>query len=262
MINDNIKFLQSSLPSNLLQCTDSNILNLPNEIKASQQFCFWKYVYVKNSVKPAKVPYGYSKEKECLVPSLKDKNYWFTFDDFFSLSKLFPESFKLGLVLINGPFTAIDIDSYQMYKPLDILLDNMLKKGAYIEVSPGGKGLHIFYQGTWNHQRNKGTNLIVSSEIETACEVYSGKDIRFITLTGQKLLDISQKRDIPLVSTSDILRELRCLQEIFFDPLEEKQSSKVFDINTSMDLSNNVRKSHADKQLEENINELDFQELN
>nr|YP_009488791.1 hypothetical protein Grafi_p223 [Grateloupia filicina]AWD77370.1 hypothetical protein Grafi_p223 [Grateloupia filicina] len=161
MINNNIKFPQGSSFFGFLQFTDSNILNLPNEIKASQQFCFWKYVYVKNSVKLAKVPYGYSKEKGCLVPSLKDKNYWFTFNEFLNLIEFFPNQFKLGLVLINTPFTVIDIDNYQRYAPLDRLLYSMLKKGAYIEISPSGKGLHVFFSGLWQYKKIKVINKLL-----------------------------------------------------------------------------------------------------
>lgn len=60
------------------------------------------------------------------------------------LKKFFPEDSQLGLVLTNDPFVVIDIDNYQACAPLEKIIISMLSKGAYIEISPSGKGLHIF----------------------------------------------------------------------------------------------------------------------
>nr|YP_009511650.1 hypothetical protein [Melanthalia intermedia]AXI97527.1 hypothetical protein [Melanthalia intermedia] len=145
MIDNSMKFHQKLSFFNSFLCTNSSASNLPNQIKASQQFCFWKYVYTKNTVKPVKVPYGYSEVEQVLVQSLKNEKYWFSYDQFLTLRDSLSDDFKLGLVLTNGPFTVIDIDNYQKYQPLDAMLTSMLKKGAYIEISPSGRGLHIFY---------------------------------------------------------------------------------------------------------------------
>lgn len=62
-------------PGSNIKYINPSINNLPAEIKSSQQFCFWKYVYVKNDSKTLKVPYGYSLENKSLVPSLKNKKH-------------------------------------------------------------------------------------------------------------------------------------------------------------------------------------------
>nr|YP_010197896.1 hypothetical protein LK367_pgp003 [Gracilaria isabellana]UAD86312.1 hypothetical protein [Gracilaria isabellana] len=89
-----------------------------------------------------------------MVRSLKNKSYWFTFSEYLTFKNCFND-FKLGLGLTDGPLTVIDIDNYQNYKILDLILFKMLKKSVYIEVGPSGTGLHIFYQGKWPYSRKK-----------------------------------------------------------------------------------------------------------
>nr|YP_009296215.1 hypothetical protein Sebd_063 [Sebdenia flabellata]AOM65150.1 hypothetical protein Sebd_063 [Sebdenia flabellata] len=119
------------------------------------------------------------------------------------------------MVLTDGPFSVVDIDSYQSYEPLDVNLLNMLGKGVYVEISPSGQGLHMIYQGTWNRERSKGTTSIIVDGMEMTCEVYSGKDVRFITLTGHKFIQENEADGWPLAKSSEIASQLKILQEIF-----------------------------------------------
>lgn len=214
MINDSIKVFRNTSSFISFKSASPDFLNLPNEIKVSTQFCLWKYKYVKHSIKLAKVPYGYSKENRNAIPSLKNKNYWFTFGEYLNFKDLLPDDFNLGLVLTDGPFTVIDIDNYQSHKALDNIWFKMLKKGVYIEVSPSGTGLHIFYKGKWPYNRKKSIFSIGHQTIKMTCEVYCGHDVRFITLTGQAVALRDNYK--ALVSELDLKEEIINLAEIFF----------------------------------------------
>nr|YP_009511647.1 hypothetical protein [Melanthalia intermedia]AXI97524.1 hypothetical protein [Melanthalia intermedia] len=146
---------------------------------------FLEICIYKNTVKPVKVPYGYSEVEQVLVQSLKNEKYWFSYDQFLTLRDSLSDDFKLGLVLTNGPFAVID--NYQKYQPLDAMLISMLEKGAYIEISPSGRGLHIFFRDEWPYDRKKNHRLLGNKVPKMTYEVYSGTDVRFITLTGQRL---------------------------------------------------------------------------
>ena len=200
---------------NLCKNVEANILNLPDEIKVSKQFCLWKYQYIENNCKPSKVPYGYLKKQHRVMPSLKDKRHWFTFSEYLNFKNCFND-FNLGLVLTNGSFTVIDIDNYQAHKVLDSILFNMLSKGAYIEVSPSGLGLHIFFVGQWSYSRKKSIVSIGYRSKKTTCEAYCGKDVRFITLTGQSIVLKNQKNNKSLATSSELSQEIEKLAELFF----------------------------------------------
>ena len=206
-------------PGSNIKHIDADLSNLPAEIKSSKQLCFWKYIYAKNNSKPLKVPYGYSLESKSLVPSLKNRKHWFTFSTYEFLRELFPEDFQLGLVLTDGPFTVIDIDNYQMYAPLEKIIMSMLSKGAYAEISPSGKGLHIFFTGSWIDIKNKGDQGIEvqGSNVKITCEVYSGEDVRFITLTGERICVNHETSHWPMASFADLYDDLLSLKKLFFD---------------------------------------------
>ena len=215
MINNNIKKNSKIFFFKFFKNISTNILNLPNEIKVSKQFCLWKYQYTKNSNKPAKIPYGYLKDQKKVIPSLKNKSYWFTFSEYLTFKNFFYD-FNLGLILTDGPLTVIDIDNYQYHKTLDLILFSMLIKGAYIEVSPSGTGLHIFYRGKWSYDRKKSIISIGHKSVKMTCEVYCGNDVRFITLTGQSIVLKTQIMDKPLVDLSDLSQEIENLAQLFF----------------------------------------------
>ena len=243
--------------------TDPDIKNLPAEIKSSKQFCLWRYEFIAGNTKPLKIPYGYSKDDEKLFRSLKDKRGWFTFGEFMSFRHhSVPTYCNLGLVLTGGPFTVIDIDKYQKHRALDEMLFKLLKKNAYIEISPSGQGLHIFYQGSWNNKRNKGTSYLYSNEKQITCEVYSGKDIRFITLTGQKLFHPDYKSNKPLVSALDISSELKLLEELFFNVVKNDSSSSVsYSDSSSLKLSERFTDNYCNDQFQENYSQVNLNTL-
>uniref|UniRef100_UPI003002949E hypothetical protein n=1 Tax=Anunuuluaehu liula TaxID=3049639 RepID=UPI003002949E len=149
------------------------------------------------------------------MPSLKNKSYWFTFSEYLTFKNFFHD-FNLGLILIDGPLTLIDIDNYQNHKTLDLILFNMLSKGAYIEVNLSGTGLNIFYIGKWPYNRKKSIVSIGHKSIKMTCEVYCGNDVRFIALTGQSIALKTQTTAKPLVDLSDVNQEIENLAQLFF----------------------------------------------
>ena len=83
----NINIKMKDFPSSYWQ--DHNILNLPEEIKASSQFCLWTYENVEDSLKKIKAPHGYVRKDINFIKSLTHKSLWFTFNDVYKQNKIY-----------------------------------------------------------------------------------------------------------------------------------------------------------------------------
>ena len=199
--------------------TERNLNNLPKEITSQNKFCFWKSEPSKDGKgKPQKVPYTISR-----WGGLERKFPYGSFCSFHKLSSMMRrhsrKGFMPGFYLRDSGLSVIDIDDYFSSPTLDSIIADLDNKGCYIEVSPSGKGLHIFYSGflDWTNGRNRSyTSLKVEEDQSTTCEVYSSKDIRFITLTGQVIEFSNSSISQPLAKAEEIEEELMKLKELFF----------------------------------------------
>ena len=195
--------------------------NLPFEIKNTPNFCLWKYEY-NDSNKKVKVPYRYNRYKRKIVKGMGDyKSHLISSLDHYNILRAFgtiDHEFYLGLSLLGSKVSVIDIDHYQKHSVLDCILSALLQKGCYVEVSPSGQGLHIFYKGKldWSYGKNRGNKTLDREGVSTSCEIYSFHDRRFITLTGKALKFRGQTSD-QFIPTPDIIsEELNKLQKLFF----------------------------------------------
>ena len=203
-----------------------DINNIHSTIKTKGNFCVWTYQNIDNR-KPSKVPYGLVKKNSDLIPSLKNEELWMKFEDLSVYE--FPKNFQPGLILTKSPFTVIDIDNYQAHHTLDNILYYLNNKGAYLEISPSGKGLHIIFLGSWDYSRNKGDKILIVEDPNKlmTCEVYSGKDIRFITLTGYSLFNSCSEKEKPLAVADDLTLELKALYGLFFSDESISKTEKI-----------------------------------
>ena len=214
--------------------TTGNLSNLPQEIIKQHRFCVWKNEPSESGTgKPKKIPY-------CLkYGRIPERNFpKGTFCSFIDLERflrgdfLFKPNFSPGFYLKGSRLSVIDIDNYHPSSDLIGLITKFYEKGCYIEVSPSGNGLHIFYSGflNWTNGRNKCFSSLKSDQAKvTSCEVYTSKDIRFITLTGRMAFSQTKTTNIrSLPRAEDIEPELMRLKELFFlDP-----KSKDEDLNS------------------------------
>lgn len=146
--------------------------NIPFEMQNYPQWVAWRYV--ESDKKPRKVPFDVRSKKNA---STVNPTNWATFNevvDFITKN----QGYGIGFVLTqNDPFVCIDLDhsddpaitNYQ-YK----ILDNF--KNTYIEMSPSGKGYHIWTKGE------------IQRAVKTkTCEIYNHS--RFITFTGNVVVN-------------------------------------------------------------------------
>lgn len=152
---------------------------IPESLKAMRRWAPWKAVWNERRGKYDKIPYRADQPQYGISTARPDA--WFTFDAAKAAFDKQPAVFAgLGLV-VTGLKDMVSVD-----------LDNCISAGAiapwaqdivaslqsYTEVSPSGKGLRVFVQGT---QEVDWTNH------EIGVEVYGGNDARFLTVSGQRL---------------------------------------------------------------------------
>ena len=219
-----------------MKWTVPNLRNIPVEISSSNQICLWKYEFQKNSNKYQKKPYHYIKSSKTLAPGINEltRRHLLSLDEFLYLRSTYSISslFSAGFYLQGAGLSVIDIDNYQTHPKLDSIIADLHQKGCYIEVSPSGKGLHIFYKGIydWSYRRNKCIKVIQGEKKITTCEIYNSNDKRFITLTGQSLKSENQSFSV-LPMASDIAVDLLELKALFFAQEDCRQKGSISEMS-------------------------------
>ena len=201
---------------------------IPTKLKQENRFCLWKYEQSGNSIKkPLKRPYGLDSINR-IIPSLKNKDYWFSLQKLEKLNNQVKQEYGLGLVLNDGPYTVIDLDDciimkdskYILIKGTQAIID--LFPDAYFEISPSNTGLHIIVQGQWLANCNKAKRYISRNLKKGTLEIYSGYDCRYITLTGNTI-NKSLMEELPYYSW-----EGKSLQKLYEDFFSTKGSNNIF----------------------------------
>ena len=213
--------------------------SLPEEILSQDKFLVWRYTRLfaeekaevnHKEVKMRKLPYTLLENGEIKI-GLKSGRC-VSFEKMIDLLK---ENKALGVrpgfFLKGAGLSVIDIDNFDpKHKNLGRILLKLLSKGCYVETSPSGEGLHIFYSGflDWTNGRQRSSSsLKMDGAKETSCEVFLSTDIRFITLTGKRL---NQKLQ-PLPMAEDLEEELMELKELFFPGYERKKKHSDLEIS-------------------------------
>jgi primase-polymerase (primpol)-like protein len=141
------------------------------ELKSFDHWVVWK-AFTREDGKLDKVPYD---AKTGARASTTDSRSWTTFDQ--AHAAYLRDGYDgVGFVLTSGdPFTGIDLDGVRDPETGELVewarraLDLF---DAYAEVSPSGKGVHIYLKGR------------VASRKNSKIEVYS--TARFLTVTGAR----------------------------------------------------------------------------
>jgi hypothetical protein len=141
--------------------------NLPPELKALPNYILWAYQHTTPDAKPTKLPInaatGY-------LASVTNPAHWSTFDAVLQVSD---RASGIGLVLTaDAGFTCIDLDYTD--DPVEVERQIAIVKAfdSYAEVSPSGKGLHLWIRASIPSGRRRGCVEMYSSE-------------RYMTMTGQ-----------------------------------------------------------------------------
>lgn len=143
-----------------------NATNIPQELTIYKQWVCWKYVNDESTGKPTKVPFN---PKTGRAASVLDRFSWSSFSECVSASDKYD---GIGFVLTReDPYCVMDLDATDTPEDRGRLERYYLKLNSYTEISPSGKGSHIWIKGDVPRGRNS-----------RPFEIYSFH--RFLTVTG------------------------------------------------------------------------------
>jgi putative DNA primase/helicase len=150
-------------------------------LKDKPQFCCWKYE--ERSGKKTKVPYNPVTRKRA------KPNQRGTFKDFSSAIAAISDYDGMGF-LVGNDICVIDLDDcFDSSGKLKPIAQSIVEafSGCYMEHSPSGRGLHIFFKATgFNFDKTK----YYINNRKLGVEVYvAGATNRFVTVTGNMFAD-------------------------------------------------------------------------
>lgn len=180
------------------------INNLPFPSTKFQSFCLWQYASpISEKGKPRKVPHLCNMESFTVFPGLNNKQYWLSLQEFIEIRNFYHQkklefNYGLGIILTGSSIVVIDLDNCIINDKVIPEANKIIElfPGAYTEVSPSKKGLHIMFQGDVPFTRERGI-MHLNESINATIEMYSGKSTRFITLTGQKICSTGKSSGKP-----------------------------------------------------------------
>jgi len=178
--------------------------NIPQEMRAYNQWIVWRLEEKPGTTKPTKVPY--IARPNAGKASVTDRNTWVSFEDVLKApltcvgvvpwdyqndrpSQPVSETGFSGVGFVftpEDPFTGIDLDDTHGDKEAyERQLKIFHEFASYSELSPSGNGVHIIVKGKLPHGRRR-------AEIE----VYSAE--RYFTMTGnvQRLAPIEERQEL------------------------------------------------------------------
>ncbi|HEY9886507.1 MAG TPA: DUF3987 domain-containing protein [Vampirovibrionales bacterium] len=176
-----------------------NYSNIPNGLKALNQWILWKEEHKQGEKKPTKVPISPSTFQKTDPTDLSSCT---SLEE--ALSKTKENNVKgLGFCLNSG-ITCIDLDSCLNDGKLETWAKEVvdLFPNAYIEISQSGKGLHVFVSGSKPFE-----NCKFDLNNDGRVEVYDSK--RFICITG----DLYQGSSSQLIDGFEGLQKLYSMKK-------------------------------------------------
>ncbi|WP_052344228.1 phage/plasmid primase, P4 family [Bacillus ndiopicus] len=153
--------------------------HIPQELKQRRQFVLWKAVFNEETKKFDKLPFqsnGFPADSTDLA----------TWGDFETIMRVYNEGDcignqydGIGFVLSDADkYAVIDIDDIEDIDNLDALASEITSM-SYAEVSPSGKGIHVWTR--YKHDKTRHKN----KDAKTGYEIYDQK--RYISITGQAI---------------------------------------------------------------------------
>lgn len=145
--------------------------NIPPELRERAQWVTWRLETKRGRKKPTKVPYD---PKTGSMASTTDPSTWASFED--AVAACLD---GIGYVLTaDDGLTGIDFDHCLDDGQLKEWAEDMVGRlSSYTEVSPSGKGLHVFVKGSLPPEGRRRGDI----------EMY--EDERYLTITGKLLRD-------------------------------------------------------------------------
>jgi hypothetical protein len=157
---------------------------IPEELKNIPQWICWNYKETGPDTKPTKLPIN---PKTGQLASVTNSSTWGTFQEAIVAA---PFCSGLGFVLTSDSgYSCIDLDhtENEADRARQVAIYNAFE--SYAEISPSGKGCHIWIKGTVPSGRRRG-----------CVEIYSNE--RYMTFTGQPC------RNIPVMDHSQLIMQL------------------------------------------------------
>lgn len=157
---------------------------IPEELKALPQWITWNYKETGPDTKPTKLPINPLTGQ---LASVTNSSTWGTFQDAILAA---PYCSGLGFVLTSeSGYSCIDLDYTENAEDQarQVAIYNAFE--SFSEVSPSGKGCHIWIKGTVPSGRRRG-----------CVEIYSNE--RYMTFTGQPC------RNIPIMDHQQLIMQL------------------------------------------------------
>jgi len=151
--------------------------NIPDELKALDQWVVWKAVYITKKDKWAKVPYDSKTNKKA---KSNDQNTWGSFDKALKAFQAGGWGYTgIGFELsANDSFCGWDLDHCRDTVTGTVepwAADIIRKLNSYTEISPSGTGIRIICKASLPPGGRKKGNV----------EVY--QDGRYLTITGNRI---------------------------------------------------------------------------
>jgi hypothetical protein len=191
---------------------DNQYENLPYQLRSLRLFCCWRYE--DRIGKKTKVPYNPVTNKRA-KPDRPD-----TFNDFNTALMAVNNYDGIGF-LVGNDIYAVDLDDcFDSTGNLKTIAQSIVDEfsGCYMEYSPSGKGLHIYFKaGDFRYDKTK---YYINNQ-KIGVEVYvSGVTNHFMTVTGNVYCngDLLEKRDVlRAILDKYMLRPKPMMQSIIID---------------------------------------------
>jgi len=156
--------------------------SIPFELKTFKAWVVWRYIEREAGKKPTKVPFDALTQTAAAV---NNSATWSTYND--AIQAYSAHRYDgIGFVLSEyDPYTVIDLDDTDDALMRERELNLTREINSYTEISPSGRGLHIWARGSVPHGRNR-----------RPIEIYSTG--RFVTVTGDVYTAtfIEEKQDL------------------------------------------------------------------
>ena len=210
--------------------------NIPQEMREKGLFCCWKYIQKEGREKPDKVPFnpvthsGASSSDPATFASYE------TAINAFGIQKY--NYTGIGIDIYNG-VSVIDLDHcIQDDGTLTPVAEDVVQiMHSYTEISPSGKGLHIFFEA----ERTKEDRKTYKQKTDEVEAYISGVTCRFLTLTGNRYnnFEFGSRLDELVIVLEKYMKRparIRLSREQHFRPVtRESFDSYVYDKSNPMD---------------------------
>ena len=162
--------------------------NAPELLKSLPQWVLWKYQHIPGKDKPKKPPFQVNGR----AAAAHDPETWSSYSQAITALETHSGFQGAGFMLKRG-IVVIDLDNCLTQEEAGIRITKEARKiftlaNSYTEISPSGKGLHIFLRGHLPEVNGQPQDGMKSEN----GEMYESK--RYITITGERIGNATEIR--------------------------------------------------------------------